>query len=69
MSFAGSEAQGWSRMVENGKRTKVLLGHTEKMQDWAAAGIGDHGSVVATFTTPVDVQLNVGCGGRRNQGY
>lgn len=56
MSFAESEAQDWRRMVENSKRTKALLRHTERRK----AGIGDHGSDVATFTTPVDVQMNVG---------
>lgn len=30
MSFAESEAQDGRRMVENGERTKALLGHTER---------------------------------------
>lgn len=55
-------------MVENGKRTRVSL-DPQKVQGRVAAGIGDHRSVVATFTSPVDVRLNVGWGGGRNEGY
>lgn len=29
MSFAAREALNWRRVVENGKRTRVSLGHTE----------------------------------------
>lgn len=61
MSFAGSEARDWRRVMENGKRTRVSLGHTEGCKAGLQLGLE-----TMRLVSPVDIQLNVGWGGGRN---